>query len=162
MRTATARARALDQTRFVEWFQGWRRAYSIRLRGVPQRAGLARCALQRQAVVLVVAGGMSAAFLAMNQTALHLGIEDEVRGRVLSIYLLTWGLLPVGQLLVGALARRVGTPAAIVLAGNLAKVCIAAIAWRFPAPAKGNVFAPAEAPNMVVPGRSSAGASVSR
>jgi predicted MFS family arabinose efflux permease len=83
-------------------------------------------------VVLFVAGATSAAFLAMNQTALQLALEDEVRGRVLSIYLLTWGLLPVGQLLVGILAGQVGTPVALVAACLLALVSIAAIAWRFP------------------------------
>jgi predicted MFS family arabinose efflux permease len=83
--------------------------------------------------VLFVAGGMSAAFLAMNQTALQLGVEDEVRGRVLSIYLLTWGLLPVGQLLVGTLAGQIGTPVAMMTACMLALISIAAIAWRFPA-----------------------------
>jgi MFS family permease len=87
--------------------------------------------------VLFVAGGMSAAFLAMNQTALQLGVEEEVRGRVLSIYLLTWGLLPVGQLLVGALAGQIGTPRAMVTAGVLALISIAAIAWRFPAAGDG-------------------------
>ena len=49
--------------------------------------------------LLFLAGWMSASFLAMNQTALQLNVEDEIRGRVLSIYLLTWGMLPVGQLL---------------------------------------------------------------
>ncbi len=83
--------------------------------------------------VLFVAGGMSAAFLAMNQTALQLGVEDEVRGRVLSVYLLTWGLLPVGQLLVGTLAGQIGTPVAMMTACVLALISIAAIAWRFPA-----------------------------
>lgn len=83
--------------------------------------------------LLFLTGWMSASFLAMNQTALQLNVEDEVRGRVLSIYLLTWGMLPIGQLLVGALAGAIGTPLAMVLSSLLAIGSIVLIAWRFPA-----------------------------
>lgn len=82
--------------------------------------------------ILFAAGWMSAAYLALNQTALQLNVEDEVRGRVFSVYLLTWGMLPVGQLAVGALTRLTGTPWAVVLAGGLSLVCIAVIARRTP------------------------------
>jgi MFS family permease len=66
-------------------------------------------------VLLFVAGWMSAAFLAINQTSLQLLVDDHVRGRVMSIYLLTWGMLPLGQLAVGALADVVGTPLAMTI-----------------------------------------------
>lgn len=46
--------------------------------------------------LLFMAGRMSTSFLAMNQTTLQMNVEDEIRGRVLSIYLLTWGMLPLG------------------------------------------------------------------
>ncbi len=84
-------------------------------------------------VLLFLAGWLSASFLAMNQTALQLNVEDEVRGRVLSIYLLTWGMLPIGQLLVGALAGMMGTPLAIVASSAMGLASIALIVWRFPA-----------------------------
>ncbi|MDQ3444218.1 MAG: MFS transporter [Chloroflexota bacterium] len=84
------------------------------------------------AVLLFGAGWMSAAFLAINQTALQLYVDDEVRGRVLSVYLLTWGMLPIGQLAVGALADIVGTPLAMLSSCIAAIACIAVIAWRFP------------------------------
>ncbi len=84
------------------------------------------------AVLLFGAGWMSAAFLAINQTALQLSVDDDVRGRVFSIYLLTWGMLPIGQLAVGALADGVGTPLAMVTSCLVAMACIAVIAWRFP------------------------------
>jgi predicted MFS family arabinose efflux permease len=66
-------------------------------------------------VLLFVSGWMSAAFLAINQTSLQLLVDDHVRGRVMSIYLLTWGMLPLGQLAVGALADVVGTPLAMTI-----------------------------------------------
>ena len=74
-------------------------------------------------VTLFVAGWMSAAFLAMNQTELQLSVEDDVRGRVLSIYLLTWGMLPVGQLAVGALSDVIGTPLAMAISCAMALAC---------------------------------------
>jgi MFS family permease len=83
-------------------------------------------------VVLFAAGWMSAAFLAMNQTELQLSVEDDVRGRVLSIYLLTWGMLPIGQLLVGTMASQLGTPFAMVVSCVFALGCIGLITQRFP------------------------------
>ncbi len=83
--------------------------------------------------VLFIAGWMSASFLAMNQTSLQLNVEDDVRGRVLSIYLLTWGMLPIGQLIVGAMANPLGTPMAMIVSATAAIASIALIAWRFPA-----------------------------
>jgi hypothetical protein len=52
---------------------------------------------------------------------------------VLSIYLLTWGMLPLGQLAVGALAGVIGTPLAMATFCILALGCIGVVAWRFPA-----------------------------
>jgi MFS family permease len=85
------------------------------------------------AILLFVAGLSSAAYMAINQTVMQLKVEDEVRGRVLSIYLLTWGLLPLGQLPLGALASRIGAPAATALAAAASALLILAIAVRFAA-----------------------------
>jgi MFS family permease len=83
-------------------------------------------------LLLFAAGWMSAAYLAINQTSLQLSVADEVRGRVLSIYLLTWGMLPLGQLAVGTLANATGTPAAMVTSCLAGLLCIGLIARRFP------------------------------
>jgi predicted MFS family arabinose efflux permease len=82
-------------------------------------------------LLLFVAGGMSAAFMALAQTALQLRVEDDVRGRVLSIYLATWGMLPFGQLAVGAIAERVGAPLATAGACAVALVGIGLIARHY-------------------------------
>ena len=81
--------------------------------------------------LLFAAGWMSAAFLAINQTAMQMSVADEVRGRVLSIYLLTWGMLPIGQLTVGALANRFGAPPAVAAACAVALALIVIIARRY-------------------------------
>jgi MFS family permease len=82
--------------------------------------------------LLFAAGWASASFLAINQTALQLHVDDNVRGRVLSIYLLTWGMLPIGQLAVGALANLIGSSSAMVCSCVVSILCIALIARRFP------------------------------
>ncbi len=82
--------------------------------------------------LLFVAGWMSAAFLAINQTAVQLSVDDDVRGRVMSVSLLTWGVLPVGQLAVGGLANVIGTPLAMVASCLLSLVAVVLIARRFP------------------------------
>jgi MFS family permease len=81
--------------------------------------------------LLFGAGWASAAFLAINQTALQLQVDDEVRGRVMSIYLLTWGVLPLGQLAVGTFADFVGTPLAMFVSCIVALGFIAVISRKF-------------------------------
>jgi len=82
--------------------------------------------------LLFIAGWASAAFLAINQTAVQLSVDDEIRGRVLSVSLLIWGMLPIGQLAVGTLAGRIGTPQALLFSCVLSLLSIALIARRYP------------------------------
>jgi MFS family permease len=82
--------------------------------------------------LLFAAGLMSASFLAINQTVLQMHVDDSVRGRVFSIYLLTWGVLPIGQLTVGTIADAIGAPLAMVIACVTALVCIGVIVRRYP------------------------------
>ncbi|MGC4108273.1 MAG: MFS transporter [Thermomicrobiales bacterium] len=82
--------------------------------------------------LLFVAGWASAAFLAINQTAVQLSVDDDIRGRVLSVSLLIWGMLPIGQLAVGTLAGRIGTPQALLFSCILSLLSIALIAQRYP------------------------------
>lgn len=82
--------------------------------------------------LLFVAGVVSAAFLALTQTVIQLRADDAVRGRVLAIYLLTWGLLPLGQLAVGAAAERIGPSLAMAGACGFALLSIVIVVRRFP------------------------------
>ena len=82
--------------------------------------------------VLVISGLVSAAFLAINNTVLVMRAPEEVRGRVLSINMLTWGLLPVGQLPIGWLADHIGAPMATTIACTIAILLLLLIAWRIP------------------------------
>ena len=85
------------------------------------------------ALILLFLGGFaSAMFLAMNQTALQLRVDEDKRGRVFSIYLLTWGLLPLGQLPTGLVAEAAGAPVAVAGASAIALLGVALVAWRYP------------------------------
>ena len=97
--------------------------------------GFAAIPLVSSAVFFLLAAGItSAAFLALTQTSLQLRAEDAIRGRVLSVYLMTWGLLPIGQLAVGALAERRGAPLAQATACIIALAGIGYLSWRMPVP----------------------------
>ena len=40
-------------------------------------------------------------------------VTDDVRGRVMGAYMLTWGLMPLGALPMGMVADRIGTSFAV-------------------------------------------------
>jgi len=72
-------------------------------------------------------------FVTMN-TMIQTELPDEYRGRVLSLYTLTFfGLAPFGALVLGELATLMGTPDALALYGILNAVLGLAILARWPA-----------------------------
>ena len=62
-----------------------------------------------------------------NVTAVQLTVPDEFRGRVISIRMVIFGMMPVGQMLSGWASELVGAPAAIASAGIIASVLMAVI-----------------------------------
>jgi predicted MFS family arabinose efflux permease len=78
--------------------------------------------------LLFLAGVLGAAFMSGNNALVQHRVTDDVRGRVMGAYMLTWGLMPLGSLPMGMIADRIGTPVAVasgavissVLAGILA------------------------------------------
>ena len=83
-------------------------------------------------LLLFGTGLMSAVFLAINQTVLQMRVDEEVRGRVMSVILLTWGMMPFGVLLLGAVADQIGAPWSVTLAGCAALALTAAVVLRVP------------------------------
>ncbi len=84
------------------------------------------------ALFLFLAGFVSSVYMSANNTLLQLHVDDEVRGRVLSVYLLTWGLLPLGTLPAGAIADAWGAPVAVTILTLLALAAVGLTALRFP------------------------------
>lgn len=85
------------------------------------------------AVFVTAAGFMHSSYRAQNQTTLQLITPRELRGRVLGIYLLDRGLMPLGSLLAGALASLFGGPWAVTMLGILCVVLTAGTAILVPA-----------------------------
>ncbi len=83
-------------------------------------------------VLIFLAGLVSAVYMAVNNTQIQLSVDDSVRGRVLSVYLFTWGLLPLGVLPAGIIAGAYGAPAAIFTMTSIGLALILMTAMRFP------------------------------
>jgi predicted MFS family arabinose efflux permease len=66
---------------------------------------------------------MGAAFLACNSsinTNLQSGVPPQIRGRVMSLFVLSFmGLMPIGSLAFGALGQTIGVPRAFLIGGLL-------------------------------------------
>jgi MFS family permease len=84
-------------------------------------------------VLVAMASGVSAVYMSLNNTILQMSVSDEFRGRVLSVYLMTWGLMPFGTLPMGALADAYGAPIAVATGGIASTVLVFVIAVKLPA-----------------------------
>lgn len=72
-------------------------------------------------VILIAVGGLSFGVMTMLANVLQALVDDDQRGRVMSLYFICWGgLLPFGALALGALSHAVGHTVAFATAGLLA------------------------------------------
>lgn len=76
-------------------------------------------------LILLVTGGFGMmTIMASSNTIIQSVVDENMRGRVMSLYTFAFmGLLPFGNLLTGAIAHKIGTPATIFISGIL---CIGA------------------------------------
>ncbi len=85
---------------------------------------------------LIVLAGLGWAFLTIFNTLnalVQLQVPDELRGRIMGLYTLTFfGLMPVGSLLVGLAADHLGEPTAIQLGALVLASFTLAVNLRFP------------------------------
>jgi MFS transporter, DHA1 family, staphyloferrin A biosynthesis exporter len=84
-------------------------------------------------VTLVIVGAFQMFFLASTATILQLIVPDELRGRVLSLYMLDRGFMPLGALFAGIAAHFIGAPATVAIMGAMVIVLTGIVAWRIPA-----------------------------
>jgi MFS family permease len=74
------------------------------------------------AQMLIGAGLMS--YMATTNTLLQLFVSDELRGRVMSIYTLSFiGMAPIGSLAVGYLGEHAGPRVAVLMCGIITLMC---------------------------------------
>jgi MFS family permease len=84
------------------------------------------------AILMFAAGAVGSASFSTNTALVQHRIPDEVRGRVISAYFLTWGLMPLGALPMGAVADRWGIQAALVLGAVASSILVAILGVTTP------------------------------
>lgn len=85
-------------------------------------------------VALAVLGGFSTAYYTTTNTLLQLIVPARLRGRVMSLYILSsTGFIPVGNLLAGFVAEHIGAPATLAGMVLVTLAICALVAIRVPA-----------------------------
>jgi hypothetical protein len=72
-------------------------------------------------------------FLASTATILQMMVPDELRGRVLSLYMLDRGFMPLGALFAGTAAHFIGAPSTVAVMGAIVILLTLIVAWLVPA-----------------------------
>jgi MFS family permease len=84
--------------------------------------------------MLLFAGFASITQVASCNTILQTVADDDKRGRVMSFYTMAFmGTAPIGSLLAGALAGRIGAPATLAMGGSLCLLSSLAFYMKLPA-----------------------------
>jgi MFS family permease len=84
-------------------------------------------------LVMVLSGMTLILTFNLSNSLVQLHAADEMRGRVMSVYSLTFfGLLPIGGLLMGAVAERIGEPTTLVASSLILFVFAMLILWSQP------------------------------
>ncbi|MCL4459411.1 MAG: MFS transporter [Chloroflexi bacterium] len=83
------------------------------------------------ALILLVGVGLSGAvYLSLTNVLLQSCTPDGLRGRVMSVYTLSWGLGPLGYIEAGAVANTFGAPFAVFLGGTICAITAVTAALR--------------------------------
>ena len=84
-------------------------------------------------IALAALGGSQVAYYATTNTLIQVLVSPRLRGRVLSLYVLTsLGVIPFGNLIAGAVAERFGAPLALAAGGTATLLILIAVAISFP------------------------------
>lgn len=81
---------------------------------------------------LSLMGFMVAGYMTLNNTLIFIHAERRFHGRVMSVYMLTWSLMPLSALPMTALADVVGAQAVMAAAGILVFLSIASVGIFYP------------------------------
>jgi predicted MFS family arabinose efflux permease len=83
-------------------------------------------------LALIGVGACQIAYMATTNTMLQMIVPDALRGRVMSIYALDRGLMPLGALMAGISAHWIGAPATVSYMGVVVILMAVLVAWRAP------------------------------
>ena len=67
-------------------------------------------------------GAFSSTYMISIMNSLQMMVPDDMRGRVMGFYGMTWSIMPLGGMYAGALAGLIGTPLAIAIGGFLVSI----------------------------------------
>jgi MFS family permease len=85
---------------------------------------------------LLFLAGAGFGFMTQNTTAntlVQIIVPDELRGRVMSVYMLVFqGFFPIGSLIAGSVAQRFGIPVGAIFGGSIALAFSLFQIWRVP------------------------------
>lgn len=79
-----------------------------------------------------IAGLFSSMFMSLIMGLIQLGSRTDMRGRVMSVTMLIWGLMPLGVLPISFLAEYAGIGLALQLSGGLLLLLVIVLAVAFP------------------------------
>ena len=80
---------------------------------------------------LMVVSAAMMMFFSVTSAVVQSTVPDEFRGRVTGLYMITWGLFPLGSLMAGWLAENLGAPSATQITSGAMLLLLAFTAWRF-------------------------------
>ena len=83
-------------------------------------------------ISLALVGAMGNLCMVAIETLFQSVPWEEFRGRMMSVYMMSWGLSPLGTIPSGALADQIGVPAVVTMQGALLTLIYLAFALRRP------------------------------
>ena len=83
-------------------------------------------------IFLLLVGLLSSLYMSLNMTLSQIYASPEMRGRVMSISMMTFGVMPIAAVPFGQLAERVGTPLSLTLSGLILTVLTLIFAFAYP------------------------------
>jgi len=85
------------------------------------------------AVMLVPIGYAMMIEMAASNTLIQAMVPDILRGRVMAVYsMMFMGMAPIGALIAGSLAQRLGAPVTVMIGGSICIASASAFAMRLP------------------------------
>ena len=79
--------------------------------------------------LIIISAAMMISF-SISSAIIHSTITDEYRGRVAGLFILPWGLLPLGSLASGFMAERLGAPHATQITSGIMIILLCLVVWR--------------------------------
>ena len=80
---------------------------------------------------LMIVSAAMMVFFSVTNAVVQSTVPDELRGRVSGLYMIAWGLFPLGSLIAGWLAENLGVQQATQITSGAMLILLAFAAWKF-------------------------------